>query len=52
VKYELGFYITEYGVLHSHRREYLTSYKPLSFAFSKHGMYEVTGGKWLSLDGI
>jgi hypothetical protein len=27
VKYELGFYIPEDGVLHSHRRESLKSYK-------------------------
>jgi hypothetical protein len=26
VKYELGFYIPEDGILHSHRRENLTSY--------------------------
>jgi hypothetical protein len=26
VKYELGFYITEDGILHSHRREILKSY--------------------------
>jgi hypothetical protein len=26
VKYELGFYITEDDILHSHRRENLTSY--------------------------
>jgi hypothetical protein len=27
VKYELGFYIPEDGILHSHRRENLKSYK-------------------------
>jgi hypothetical protein len=26
VKYELGFYIPEHGILHSHRRESLKSY--------------------------
>jgi hypothetical protein len=26
VKYEVGFYIPEDGILHSHRREYLKSY--------------------------
>jgi hypothetical protein len=26
VRYELGFYIPEDGILHSHRREYLKSY--------------------------
>jgi hypothetical protein len=26
VKYELGFYIPEHGILHSHRRENLKSY--------------------------
>jgi hypothetical protein len=30
VKYELGFYIPEDGILHSHRRENLKSYKVLS----------------------
>jgi hypothetical protein len=29
VKYELGFYITEDGILHSHRRVNLTSYNNL-----------------------
>jgi hypothetical protein len=29
VKYEVGFYITEDGILHSHRRENLKSYKEL-----------------------
>jgi hypothetical protein len=29
VKYELGFYIPEYGILHSHRRENLKSYMEL-----------------------
>jgi hypothetical protein len=26
VKYELGFFIPEDGILHSHRRDYLKSY--------------------------
>jgi hypothetical protein len=26
VKYELGFYIPEDGILHSHRRQHLKSY--------------------------
>jgi hypothetical protein len=30
VKYELGFYITEDGILHSHRRENLKSYIALT----------------------
>jgi hypothetical protein len=30
VKYELGFYIPEDGILHSHRREYLKSYIALT----------------------
>jgi hypothetical protein len=30
VKYELGFYIPEDGILHSHRREKLKSYKALT----------------------
>jgi hypothetical protein len=30
VRYELGFYITEDGVLHSHRRENLKSYIALT----------------------
>jgi hypothetical protein len=30
VRYELGFYIPENGILHSHRRENLKSYKHLS----------------------
>jgi hypothetical protein len=29
VRYELGFYISEDGVLHSHRRENLKSYMEL-----------------------
>jgi hypothetical protein len=31
VKYELGFYITEDGILHSHRRENLKSYTVIDF---------------------
>jgi hypothetical protein len=31
VKYELGFYIPEDGILHSHRRGNLTSYEIPSF---------------------
>jgi hypothetical protein len=27
VRYELGFYIPEEGILHSHRREHLKPYK-------------------------
>jgi hypothetical protein len=30
VKYELGFYIPEDGILHSHRREILKSYIALT----------------------
>jgi hypothetical protein len=30
VKYELGFYIPKNGILHSHRRENLKSYKELT----------------------
>jgi hypothetical protein len=30
VKYELGFYIPEYSVLHSHRRKNLKSYISLT----------------------
>jgi hypothetical protein len=30
VKYELGFYISEDGILHSHRRENLKSYIALT----------------------
>jgi hypothetical protein len=30
VKYELGFYTPEYGILHSHRRENLKSYTALT----------------------
>jgi hypothetical protein len=30
VKYELGFYIPEDGILHSHRREHLKSYIALN----------------------
>jgi hypothetical protein len=30
VKYELGFYIPEDGILHSHRREHLRSYRKYS----------------------
>jgi hypothetical protein len=30
VKYELGFYIPEDDILHSHRREYLKSYIALT----------------------
>jgi hypothetical protein len=26
VRYELGFYISEHGIVHSHRREILKSY--------------------------
>jgi hypothetical protein len=33
VRYELGFYIAEYGILHSHRRENLKSYKNNLFHF-------------------
>jgi hypothetical protein len=29
VKYELGFYIPEDGILHNHRREHLKSYNDL-----------------------
>jgi hypothetical protein len=29
MRYELGFYIPEYGILRSHRRENLKSYTPL-----------------------
>jgi hypothetical protein len=31
VRYELGFYIPEDGILHSHRRENLNSYIDLRF---------------------
>jgi hypothetical protein len=31
VRYELGFYIPEDGILHSHRRENLKSYIDVSF---------------------
>jgi hypothetical protein len=30
VRYELGFYIQEDGILHSHRHENLKSYKALT----------------------
>jgi hypothetical protein len=30
VRHELGFYITEDAILHSHRREYLKSYIALT----------------------
>jgi hypothetical protein len=30
VRYELGFYTPEDGILHSHRRENLKSYIPLT----------------------
>jgi hypothetical protein len=30
LKYELGFYIPEDGILHSHRREHLKSYTALT----------------------
>jgi hypothetical protein len=33
VRYELGFYIPEDGILHSHRRENLKSYIPVVFSF-------------------
>jgi hypothetical protein len=36
VKYELGFYIPKDGILHSHRRENLKSYKVITG-------YETTG---------
>jgi hypothetical protein len=32
VKYELGFYIPEDAILHSDRREYLTSYVIFNFS--------------------
>jgi hypothetical protein len=35
VKYELGFYIPEDDILHSHCREYLKSYILLSFLIFK-----------------
>jgi hypothetical protein len=35
VRYELGFYIPEYDIIHSHRRENLKSYRDyLSFQFT------------------
>jgi hypothetical protein len=33
VRHELGFYIPEYGILHSHRRENLKSYIPLKHQY-------------------
>jgi hypothetical protein len=33
VKYELGFYIPEDGILHSHRRENLKSYTSVEHLF-------------------
>jgi hypothetical protein len=35
VKYELGFYIPEVAILHSHRRENLKSYRHLFDRFFK-----------------
>jgi hypothetical protein len=43
VKYELGFYIPEDGILHSHRRENLRSY---IFCFNS---FKDLSGIWLSL---
>jgi hypothetical protein len=37
VKYELGFYITEDGILHSHRRKNLKSYM-IYFLFIFNGV--------------
>jgi hypothetical protein len=45
VRYELHFYIPEDGILHSHRREYLKSYKAFhcsdkgGFKLNAHGKY-------------
>jgi hypothetical protein len=37
VRYELGFYTPEDGILHSHRREHLKSYmlKPISGKYTE-----------------
>jgi hypothetical protein len=40
VKYELGFYIPEDGILHSHRRENLRSYT-CTYVFVVHCMTSV-----------
>jgi hypothetical protein len=38
VRYELGFYVPEDGILHSHRRENIKSYISLIFRIQKAGM--------------
>jgi hypothetical protein len=49
VKYELGFYIPEDGILHSHRRENLKSYKyilPLRYVITSDA---ITSAQFLAL---
>jgi hypothetical protein len=38
VRYELGFYIPEDGILHSHRRENLKSYNLLILVFLQYDL--------------
>jgi hypothetical protein len=49
VKYELGFYIPEDGILHSDRREYLKSDKVHCYSFFDESNLQIPNSSgWLS----